>query len=150
MGREWAVGGLKDFVLADEGLLRDHEQWGSVGLAARQICVRVEIDPARNFSKELIAMDLGRETHPLADFQQNTTEFLRQLKETGEPVVLTVDGKAELVVQDAASYRKLLEQAEESNVLEGIRQGLEDAKAGRTIGLEEFKEHARKKHGISA
>ena len=94
-------------------------------------------------------MDLGRDIHPLTDFKKNTPEFLRQLKETGNPVVLTINGKAELVVQDAASYQKLLDLAEEAKVLEGIRQGLEDLKAGRTIGLEEFKEHVRKKHGIS-
>ena len=39
--------------------------------------------------------------------------------------------------------------AEEAKVIEGIRQGLEDMKAGRTMSLDDFKEHARKKHGIS-
>jgi len=36
-----------------------------------------------------------------------------------------------------------------NDVIEGIRQGLEDMKAGRTMSLEDFKERARKKHGIS-
>ena len=63
-------------------------------------------------------------------------EFLRQLKESGHPVVLTINGKAELVVQDAASYQKLLDIAEEAKVLEGIRRGLEDMKAGRTQPLD--------------
>lgn len=71
------------------------------------------------------------------------------MKETGEPIVLTINGKAELVVQDATAYQKLLELAEEARVLEGIRQGLEDMKAGRTISLDDFKSHARTKHGIS-
>lgn len=94
-------------------------------------------------------MDLNRDILPLTDFKKNTPEFLRQLKETGEPVVLTINGKAELVVQDAASYQKLLDMAEEARVVEGIRQGLEDVKAGRTIGLQEFKQHVRNKHEIS-
>jgi prevent-host-death family protein len=94
-------------------------------------------------------MDISRDIHSLTDFKKNTPEFLRQLKDTGEPVVLTINGKAELVVQDAASYQKLLDLAEEAKVVEGIRQGLEDVKAGRTISLDDFKEHARKKHGIS-
>ena len=59
-------------------------------------------------------MDLSRDIHPLTDFKKNTPEFLRQMKETGEPIVLTINGKAELVVQDAASYQKLLELAEEA------------------------------------
>jgi PHD/YefM family antitoxin component YafN of YafNO toxin-antitoxin module len=73
----------------------------------------------------------------------------KQLKAAGEPVVLTINGKPELVVQDAASYQKLLDLAEEARVVEGIRRGLEDMKAGQTICLDGFKQHARTKHGIS-
>ena len=35
-------------------------------------------------------MNLGQEMHPLTDFKRKTPEFLRQLKETGNPVVLTI------------------------------------------------------------
>jgi PHD/YefM family antitoxin component YafN of YafNO toxin-antitoxin module len=94
-------------------------------------------------------MNLDRDIHSLTDFKKNTPEFLQQLKETGDPVILTINGKAELVIQDAASYQKLLDLADEAKVIEGIRQGLEDMKAGRTMSLDDFKEHARKKHGIS-
>ena len=76
-------------------------------------------------------MNLDRDIHPLTDFKRNTVQFLDQLKQTGEPVILTINGKAEIVVQDAASYQKLLDIAEEAKVLEGIRLGLEDMKAGR-------------------
>jgi PHD/YefM family antitoxin component YafN of YafNO toxin-antitoxin module len=94
-------------------------------------------------------MNLNRDIQSLTEFKLHTPEFVQQLKETGEPLVLTINGKAALVVQDAASYQKLLDLAEEAKVLEGIRQGLEDMKAGRTISLDDFKEHVRKKHGIS-
>jgi prevent-host-death family protein len=94
-------------------------------------------------------MNLNRDIHSLTDFKKNTPEFLQQLKETGDPVILTINGKAELVIQDAASYQRLLDLAEEAKVIDGIRQGLEDMKAGRIMSLDDFKEHARKKHGIS-
>lgn len=93
-------------------------------------------------------MNLSRDIHSLTDFKKNTPDFLQQLKETGKPVVLTINGKAELVVQDAASYQKLLDLAEEARVVEAIRQGLEDREAGRTMSLDEFKDHARQRHGI--
>ena len=93
-------------------------------------------------------LDIRRDIHSLTDFKKNTSEFMSQLKETGEPVILTINGKAELVVQDAAAYQKLRQVAEEARVLEGIRQGLDDMRAGRTISLDEFKERARTKHGI--
>jgi prevent-host-death family protein len=93
-------------------------------------------------------LDLSRDIHSLTEFKKNTSEFINQLKETGEPVVLTVNGKAELIVQDAAAYQRLRVFAEEARVLERIRQGIDDMNAGRTISLDEFKAHARAKHGI--
>lgn len=63
----------------------------------------------------------------LANFKDNTPEFLRQLKATGNPIVLTINGKAELVVQDAASYQKLMEQADD---LEITRRALSEMKSG--------------------
>ncbi|WP_406698639.1 type II toxin-antitoxin system Phd/YefM family antitoxin [Singulisphaera sp. Ch08] len=82
-------------------------------------------------------MNLNRDIHPLTDFKHHTPEFVQQLKTTGEPIVLTINGKPALVVQDAASYQKLLDLADESRVLEGIRQGLEDMRAGRGRPAEE-------------
>lgn len=82
-------------------------------------------------------MNLDRDIHSLTDFKKNTPDYLKQLKDTGEPVVLTINGKAELVVQDAASYQKLLDIADQAKVLEGIRRGLEDMRAGRTQPLDE-------------
>jgi PHD/YefM family antitoxin component YafN of YafNO toxin-antitoxin module len=76
-------------------------------------------------------MNINRDIHSLTEFKLNTPQFVQQLKESGDPLVLTINGKAELVVQDAASYQKLLDIAEEARVLDGIRRGLEDMKAGR-------------------
>jgi prevent-host-death family protein len=95
-------------------------------------------------------LDISRDIQSLTDFKKNTSEFVHQLKQTGEPVVLTINGKAELVVQDAAAYQKLRQVAEEARVLEGIRRGIEDMKAGRTVSLDEFKAHARNTRGIKA
>ena len=93
-------------------------------------------------------LDISRDIHSLTDFKKNTPEFLQQLKQTGEPVVLTINGKAELIVQDAAAYQRLREAAEEAQVLEGIHQGLEDMEAGRTVSLDDFKKHVSTKHGF--
>ena len=47
------------------------------------------------------------------------------MKKTKQPVVLTVNGKAAVVVQDAESYQKLLELQERSEVVEILSQRLE-------------------------
>ena len=75
-------------------------------------------------------LDLSRDIHPLTDFKRNTAEFLSQLKTTGQPVVLTINGKAELVVQDARSYQRLLELAERLETIEAVQEGLASMKRG--------------------
>lgn len=76
-------------------------------------------------------MKLTRDIHSLSTFKRDTAKLMRQMKKTKEPVVLTVNGKAELVVQDAESYQKLLEVKDRMETIEGIRRGLESMKRGR-------------------
>jgi prevent-host-death family protein len=75
-------------------------------------------------------MNLSQDIHPLTDFKRNTPQFLRQLKETGNPVVLTINGKAELVVQDAASYQRLFDLAERLETIQAVKEGLASADRG--------------------
>ena len=49
----------------------------------------------------------------LTDFARNTKTHLKRLKRTGRPELLTVNGKAEVVVQSASAYQRLLESLEE-------------------------------------
>src|SRR5262245_54310479 len=76
-------------------------------------------------------LDISRDIHFLTDFKKNTSEFINQLKQTGDPVVLTINGKAELGVQNAASYQKLIELAEQTAERKITRKAVADMKAGR-------------------
>jgi hypothetical protein len=49
---------------------------------------------------------------PLTDFARNTKARLQRLRRTGRPELLTVNGKAEVVVQNAAAYQRLVEALE--------------------------------------
>ena len=82
-------------------------------------------------------MDITKEIHPLTDFKRNTTELVRQMKESGKPIVLTINGRAELVVQDAGSYQRLLELVERLEAVAGIRKGLEESRRGEGQPIEE-------------
>lgn len=82
-------------------------------------------------------LNINRDINSLSNFKRNTPEFLRQLKETGHPVILTINGKAELVVQDAASYQKLLEIAERAEEMEALRVAVEEMRAGKGIPAED-------------
>ena len=83
-------------------------------------------------------LNLDRDINSLSNFKRNTPEFLRQLKETGHPVVLTINGKAELVVQDTVSYQKLIELAERAQEMESLRQAVEEMKAGQGTPIAEM------------
>ena len=78
-------------------------------------------------------LDISSDIDSLSNFKRNTPEFLRQLKETGHPLVLTINGKAELVVQDTASYQKLIELAERAERMDALKASLDDMKAGKVI-----------------
>lgn len=67
----------------------------------------------------------------LSNFKRNTADFLRQLKRSGSPLVLTVNGKAEVVVQDAASYQRLLEISERLETIEALRPAIAEMRAGK-------------------
>ena len=69
-------------------------------------------------------LNRSSETHPLSVFKRNTSRFLRQLEESGEPILLALSGKAELVVQSAQAYQRLLNLLDRLETLEGIRAGL--------------------------
>ena len=73
---------------------------------------------------------------------------MKQVKQTKRPVVLTVNGKAAAVVQDAEAYQRLLDIAARGDAKEGIRQGLENARKGRIRPAREFFDDFEASHGL--
>src|SRR5947209_2107042 len=94
-------------------------------------------------------IDLSQDIHSLSDFKRKTAEFMARMKRNGHPLVLTVNGKAELVVQDAASYQRLLELAEQAEMTQFLRESRADVEAGRTEPAAEALDHLAKKHKLS-
>jgi prevent-host-death family protein len=85
----------------------------------------------------------------LTEFKRNSTEAIRRLKKSGQPQILTVNGRAEVVVQDVASYQRLLDRAERAEAIEGIRRGLESAARGEGRPAEEIYAELRERHGLT-
>ena len=95
-------------------------------------------------------LDISKDICSLTDFKRNSADFLQQLKSSQRPMVLTVNGKAEVVVQDAASYQKLLELVDRLEAIEGIQRGLEEMTAGQGRPASEFFDALRAKYTRSA
>lgn len=89
-----------------------------------------------------IMIDLN-EVYSLTDFQRNAKDHIDRMTRTGKPQVLTINGKAALVVQDAASYQRLLDDLERLETIAGIQRGLEDMRNGHTRPLEDVFDELR-------
>lgn len=97
------------------------------------------------FGEGLDMLNLANDIRSLSDFKRNTTELLDRIRKTGNPLVLTINGRAEVVVQDAEAYQHLLDRLE---TVEALQRGLADVKAGRTKPARELFDRMRRKHGI--
>jgi prevent-host-death family protein len=77
-------------------------------------------------------LDITKDIQSITTFRRRSGEFLKHLKKSKRPVVLTVKGKVAAAVQDAEAYQRLLDIAAGADAEEGIRQGLDDVAHGRT------------------
>ena len=93
-------------------------------------------------------MNITEDIQSLTTFRRRSGEFMKQLQRTKRPVVLTVNGKAAAIVQDAASYQRLLDIAARADASEGIRQGLDDARRGKIRPAREFFDEFEAANGI--
>ncbi len=90
-----------------------------------------------------------REIRSVTEFQRNLKDYVGRLKENKTPLVLTVNGRAEVVVQDATSYQALLDRLERAETVAAIRQGIEQFERGKRIPLKQAERRLRKRHGFS-
>lgn len=99
-------------------------------------------------SRRPILLDITKDIQSLTTFRRNSAQVMKQLKKNKRPVILTVKGRAEAVVQDADSYQRLLDIAARADASEGIRQGMEDLRQGRHRPAREALDEFRREHGI--
>jgi prevent-host-death family protein len=72
-------------------------------------------------------IDVTQDIHSLTTFKRNSSGLMKRMKKTGRPLVLTVNGKAEAVLLDAADYQQV---AGHLDALASIRRGLLQAEKG--------------------
>lgn len=90
----------------------------------------------------------SEDIHPLTDFLRNHRSALERLRETGRPELLTVHGKAAVVVQDAETYQRILELADQMETIISVREGLDSIDRGEGMSIDEFKRRFREKYPL--
>jgi len=93
-------------------------------------------------------LDIGKDIQSLTTFRRRSGDFMKALRKSKRPVVLTVKGRAAAVVQDAAAYQRLLDIAARADANEGIHQGLEDVRKGRARPARDFFREFEARYGI--
>ena len=89
-----------------------------------------------------------RQIHPLTDFLRNHKAHVARLKETRTPEVLTVNGRAEVVIQDAESYQNLVDRLHHMETITAIREGIASADRGELKPAEQVFAEMKAKYGI--
>lgn len=76
----------------------------------------------------LRAIQVSEGIVPVSDFKAKAADLLRRVAETGQPLVITQNGKAAGVLLSPAEFDRLSEQA---RFIAAVEEGLADADAGR-------------------
>ena len=94
-------------------------------------------------------LDVDRISDPIPPGTSKAAHLLHQLDEQGEPIVLSINGKLSIAVSDDGSFRRLVDLVERLELLEVLDRARKDLDEGKGLSMEEFKEQARVKYGIS-
>ena len=83
-----------------------------------------------------MALRVSQDVVPIGEFKAQASRWLGHARETGQPVLITQNGRPAAVLLSPVEYDRLQER---QRFLESIAAGLEDAEAGRTMTTSEVK-----------
>ena len=94
----------------------------------------------------ITTMKLIDDIRSVTELKRKTREILDQVRQTGRPVILTVNGKADAVLIDAKTYEKHLSA---SNIAKLLAPAEDDVRAGRTRPIRSFLREFKRARKIS-
>lgn len=86
--------------------------------------------------------------HPVSDFVRNYKTFLTRIKTTGQPEVLTVNGKPECVLVDAKSFQEMTDALEQVRFVKAVQAGIDSMNSGTGKPSDEAFRDIRAKLGL--
>ena len=79
------------------------------------------------------ALKLSRDIKPLSEIKARAGDVVRQVQETGQPVVVTRHGRGVAVLMSVERYERLQELERRAELAAAIREGERDVAAGRVV-----------------
>ncbi|NQZ08131.1 MAG: type II toxin-antitoxin system Phd/YefM family antitoxin [Algicola sp.] len=83
--------------------------------------------------------------HTVTEFSRKPAEHIKRLAHSKRPEILTVNGKAAVVVQDAESYERMAKLAEYADSVLTIRKAMNE----QSRPVSDFTAEFEAKHGIN-
>ena len=74
-------------------------------------------------------LKLSRDIRPVTEFRANAAQFIEQIQETGQPMILTQHGRSTAVLLDVDSYEAMID---ELALLRDVRVAEAQVAAGKT------------------
>lgn len=99
---------------------------------------------------EVEAARRGPDSSPvsMSDFVRNARAHADRLRATRRPEVLTFNGAAELVVQNAEAYQELLDRIDELETLAALNEAAAEIDRGEGASVEEAEDRLRERLSI--
>lgn len=88
-------------------------------------------------------INLENDIKPLSEFRANAAKFVKQVKETKRPIILTQHGKSAAVLLDVAAYQALVEKLE---LLQEIQIAEKQISEGKYLTSEQVKERIAERY----
>jgi prevent-host-death family protein len=95
----------------------------------------------------MMPFSISEDIRPVTDLKKHTRELLDQVRKTGRPVILTVNGRADAVLIDVKTYEKHLKA---SNLARLLGEAESDVAAGRTRPIRTFLREFKNANKISS
>ncbi|MEO5345734.1 MAG: type II toxin-antitoxin system Phd/YefM family antitoxin [Magnetococcus sp. YQC-9] len=83
-------------------------------------------------------MNITEDIKSLTEFKRDTAHFIAQLKKSGRPSILTVNGRPSLVVMDATAWQAREDRMDSAWTRSELRAGLAQADVGEGADAELF------------
>ncbi|SRR5260370_37456431 len=96
----------------------------------------------------MLDIKIKNDIQSLTNFRRKSGQFLKQMKKSKRPLILTVNGKAAAVVQTAEAYQRLLDIAARADIYEAVRQSLDDSVHGRIRPSRAVFAELRQRYGV--
>ncbi len=81
------------------------------------------------------ALRVAEDIVPIAQFKGQAAHWLQRAAKTGQPFVITQNGRPAAVVMSPVEYDRIQDR---QRFLEGVAAGIADAEAGRVMGTKEL------------